>query len=448
MIRSLYLTLIYGLLLVVGVATPFACALGYVWVDTFTPQYIAYSILTEFPVSLVMGVTTALTYFFADMKYPPRPYLLLVLMVMMSLWCVFTTFNDPVAQVAAEAKFNWASKVMLFSCFMPFLFRSRVQIEALLLVFIFSLAAQFIPFGAKTLISGGGYGQALGLLSFNAGLGEGSFLAATCSMAIPLMWHLRTYGLIIPRAKIFWPLFPVLIVLAVATCFGTYERTALFGVGIALGGIVWRTRYRVITAVVVAGGVALFIATTSASWLERMSTVSTYNTEGSAYVRVLVWEWTLEFVKTHPFGGGFNSYYVNDIHVPSFNGGPELIEHGRAFHSLYFEMLGEHGWPGLILFVTMIAVTIYTLRKVARWADGDPEFIWLRNLSLSLLISSVAVFVCAAFIGIGFQPVVWYLFALTVMCRHHMHMCETLARPAAKRVLAEAESGGWEPMGA
>ena len=62
MARSLYLCVIYGAFLCAGLVAPFALGLGYVWVDTFTPQSVAYSLLNEFPVSLVMAVATLVAY--------------------------------------------------------------------------------------------------------------------------------------------------------------------------------------------------------------------------------------------------------------------------------------------------------------------------------------------------------------------------------------------------
>ena len=83
-------------------------------------------------------------------------------------------------------------------------------------------------------------------------------------------------------------------------------------------------------------------------WADRMSTITQYNTEGSSLGRILVWEWTLHFVQSHPFGGGFNAYVVDTITFPALDDvGAPIVIHGKAFHSMYFEALGEHGWPGL-----------------------------------------------------------------------------------------------------
>jgi hypothetical protein len=54
-----------------GIATPFVMTLGYVWVDTFRPQDVAYLILNELPVAFIMGAGAFMTYFLLDRRSPP-----------------------------------------------------------------------------------------------------------------------------------------------------------------------------------------------------------------------------------------------------------------------------------------------------------------------------------------------------------------------------------------
>ena len=77
--------------------------------------------------------------------------------------------------------------------------RSRVQIEAFVQVYVLSLAANFIPFAAKVLISGGGYGRNLGLQGGNANLAEGGLLSVAVLMTIPLSLYLARHTQLLPR---------------------------------------------------------------------------------------------------------------------------------------------------------------------------------------------------------------------------------------------------------
>ena len=55
MIRSLALLFVFLSFIGLGFVAPFITTLGYVWVDTFRPQAVAYIILNQMPVALIMG---------------------------------------------------------------------------------------------------------------------------------------------------------------------------------------------------------------------------------------------------------------------------------------------------------------------------------------------------------------------------------------------------------
>ena len=53
MLRSIWLLFVYVSFLGLGASAPFILALGYVWVDTFKPQEVAYIILNQLPVAFI-----------------------------------------------------------------------------------------------------------------------------------------------------------------------------------------------------------------------------------------------------------------------------------------------------------------------------------------------------------------------------------------------------------
>ena len=192
MLRTLFMTAIFVSFLAVGLAAPFILTLGYVWVDTLRPQDITWYILNQMPVALIMGVAAMAGYYLLDRRSPPRLTLGTLLPVLIGCWITATMFWAEVP-AAGWPKWNWAFKSVMFSAFIPLVIRSRVQIEAFVQIYVLSLAANFIPFAAKVLISGGGYGQNLGLMGGNANLSEGELLSTVVLMAIPLALHLSRH---------------------------------------------------------------------------------------------------------------------------------------------------------------------------------------------------------------------------------------------------------------
>jgi putative inorganic carbon (hco3(-)) transporter len=221
-------------------------------------------------------------------------------------------------------------------------------------------------------------------------------------------------------------------VLAICTAIGTYERSALVGL-VILGLYMWmRSKHKVALGAVVLIGSIVIIYTTSSAWNARVETIGNFEQESSALTRILVWRWTLDFVATHPFGGGFQSFVINHIEFPSVEGRPAIIEFGRAFHSVYFEMLGEHGYFGLAMFLLIAGITLFNLRRVAKQARAYAELAWVTSLSDALQSGLVVFLACGAFVGIGFQPMFWYFVAMSISLNAYMWRVERLeVQPSA-----------------
>src|SRR3546814_20783070 len=81
----------------------------------------------------------------------------------------------------------------------------------------------------------------------------------------------------------------------------------------------------------------------------------------SASTRIAVWKWTWDYAKDHPGGGGFEaylgnslSYYSQQLEGPAASQSVErtlVVDKGRAYHSAYFELLGEQGYFGFVVWI-------------------------------------------------------------------------------------------------
>ena len=79
-------------------------------------------------------------------------------------------------------------------------------------------------------------------------------------------------------------------------------------------------------------------------WETRMSTIETYEEDGSAMGRINAWTMAYNLANARPIvGGGFEIYTrrMFQQYAPD----PEDV---HSAHSIYFQMLGEHGYVGLV----------------------------------------------------------------------------------------------------
>jgi putative inorganic carbon (hco3(-)) transporter len=439
MLRSLWLLSVYLTVAGLGVSAPFVLTLGYVWVDTFQPQNVAYMIMNQIPVALLMGAAAVLAYVALDRRDPPRLTLPSTLQLLMAAWITLTMMWAEVPSAGWD-KWNWAFKSLVFSAFIPLAIRSRIQIEAFIQIYVVSLAANFVPFGLKTLISGGGYGRNLGLLSGNAGLAEGGLLSTACLMAIPLALFLGQHSVLWPRRAMIKIAYWVVAALALVTALGTFERSAAVGLVALASYMLIRSRHKIRFAAVLILCALGIGYVTSDQWVDRISTIGDYSEESSALVRVLVWKWTIGYALSHPVGGGFSAYLINSVTLP--NG---TVEVARAFHSVFFELLGEQGWVGLGLFVALMISTLIRLRGLSKRVRDVPGMRWCSDLSDAIQSGLIAFLAAGAFVGIAFQPMCWYFVAVSISLTEYVRRVAALADAPDQVVSARPKAASTPP---
>ena len=124
-------------------------------------------------------------------------------------------------------------------------------------------------------------------------------------------------------------------------------------------------------------------------------------------------------------GGGFEAYRQNRLNVNLTQtrglGSVETVrsaqvqDAGRAYHSSYFEMLGEQGFPGLILFLLIHAaglIRMEAMRRRYRTEEGAKA--WISPLATALQNAQIIYLVGALFVGIAWQPFVYMLLAVQI----------------------------------
>ena len=111
-----------------GLVAPFFLTLGYVWVDIFYPQFVGAGLLSSVPVAFIMGAAAVGAYFLADRRAPPRLGVSLALYLLLAAWITLTS-SWAVVPEPAWGKWDVSFKTLLFSAFIPYAVRSRVQIE-------------------------------------------------------------------------------------------------------------------------------------------------------------------------------------------------------------------------------------------------------------------------------------------------------------------------------
>ena len=414
-----------AIVILFGFRRPFLWVLGYAYVDIVSPQRLSYYLLNSVPLSLIFFVLAVGGWLALDDKAGTRLSLRQALMIALLGWCGWTTLTADFP-VAAVDKWSWVWKALVFAIFLPFALRTRLRIEALLVFMVLCAATIVIVGGIKTLASGGGYGMLNLMVENNAGLYEGSTISTVAIAIIPAILVLMRHGTIFPpdwRVRSFCL---ALVFACLLIPIGTQTRTGLVCIGLLAAMLLRDSKRRVLWIGAMAAAGAIAVPLLPKTYTERMNTIQGYQADQSASTRIAVWKWTWDYVQDHPGGGGFDAFLGNrlTIKLATTPGQPGAAEAGevvghdkaRAYHSAYFEMLGEQGFPGFALWALIHLAGLARMEALRRRfrRSGDPGETWIAPLATALQHGHVIYLVGALFIGIAFQPFVFMLIACEI----------------------------------
>ena len=452
---ALFLTVMAMFLL--GLRRPFIWVLAYLYIDILAPQKIGWTLTPMLPISLIAFLLAFAGWAFADPKSDTKFTLRQGIMCALLAYC-FMTLQWADFPIEAHEKWDWVWKALVFAIFLPVTLITRLRIEAAALVLVLTAGAIIISAGMKTALGGGGYENLYLFVNDNSNIYESSTLATVSIALIPIILWFTKHGTIFPpdwRVKTFAGL---LIFACLLIPIGTEARTGLLCIGV-LGILMLRDVRNRLMYVMAAGalGVAA-LPFLPASYYERMATLGSVESDESASTRMQVWMWTLDYVSEHPLGGGFDAYRSNKftyrMPVTREEGGAlvteiqDVTDAGRAYHSSFFEMLGEQGWPGLIMWLSLHALGLLQMERIRRkWRDRtNPAEQWQGPLASALQFSNIVYLVGATFQGIAYQPVFLMLIGLQIAlwtyCRKRDSARETAehkARRDARRAAASAK---------
>ena len=452
---NLALTGFFALLIGLGLRRPFIWVLCYLYVDIVAPQIISWGFLSRIPVSAIAFAAAFVGWLAFDDKRDSRFTWRQGLLALLLAYCAFTTLVAQFPEAAME-KWAWVWKALVFAIFLPLTLRTRLRIEAVALVMVLSASALIIDGGIKTVTGGGGYGTLRIFVDTNTGLYEGSILSCVAIAVIPVAVWLARHGTIFPPD---WRVRAFTAALAFSCALipvGTQARTGLVCLAVLCLLSLRTARHKALIGLAMALGVAVALPFLPQSYLQRMNTIEDHQSDQSAGTRLGVWKWTLGYARSHPFGGGFAANIASRVEydtVASETVGANtlvtrqhIVEEGRAFHSSYFEMLGEQGYPGLVLWLVLQASGLLQMESIRRgWkAAPDAGTAWIAPLATALQLAQIVYLVGSLFVGIAFQPFILMLIGL--QCGLWSYVQRTAAAGAgAERASATGEGGRSAP---
>jgi len=414
-VRDVALAAVFLSLIVFAFKRPWVGLLIWSWLSYMNPHRFTFGFAHYFPFVAITAGITILSWVVSS-QHQRFPWTReTILEVLLCIWIFITTVFaiNQVDLFYPDLPNAWDNlsralkiQVMIFMTYL--IIKNRYQLNALVWVIVGSIGFFGLKGGVFAFLTGGSdmvIGPPETMIDGN------NEIALAMVMVLPLMRYLQI------NAKSRWMRWGLLGAQITTTLaiLSTYSRGGFLALSV-VGFLLWlKSRKKLALAVIMLLVVPPLIQFMPQKWEERMHTISTDRDEldESSLGRINAWGFAWNLAKAHPvMGGGFRVFYVADAWAQY----APIPRDWHDSHSIYFEMLAEHGFVGLALFLALGISTALTGRWVIRTTRTIPELTWIRDLVAMTQVGLAGFAVGGTFAGLAFFDLPYHMMSIIVLC--------------------------------
>lgn len=372
------------------------------WIGYHNPHRLAFGWARDFPWAMLIALTTFISMLFS--KEPKRiPWTReTILLLIFVFWMVVTT-SFAFYPALAWDNFIKVFKVLLMTFVTLMVINTRERLNGLIWVICISLGFYGIKGGLFTIMKGGVHRVQGPDGTFFGGNNE---MALVLAMIIPLLAYLRLQE---HRPWLKLGLGSAMMLSAIAAI-GSQSRGGMLGLA-AMGLFLWfKSRNKFVTALMIGSSVLIIGSIMPQAWYDRMNTIKTYQQDDSSLGRINAWWTAFNVAKSRITGGGMDMF-----RPPTFAQYAPEPDRVHDVHSIYFEQIGEQGFIGFGIFMTLGLMTWARCNQIMRKFKRDPDRKWAADLAAMIQVSLVGYASAGAFLGLSYFDLYYHLIAITVM---------------------------------
>ena len=398
-------------LIPVSLIRPWIGILVWYWLAFMVPHGLTWGFSRTLPVAMAIGGATLLGWLFVKERKPIPMTWTVIGVGLMTIHFTLTTITAFDRELA-YGKWDWVIKILLMTFVTMTLFQDRARLRLLYMVTALSLGFYGLKGGIWVFRTGGGervYGPDMSFFADNNAIG-----LALC-MILPMLLYLSREE---PRH---WlkRIMQVTFFFTVVAIIFTYSRGAFLGLAIILSVLIWRSPWRKRFAMTVLVCALIAIPLLPQTMTDRIESIGDQQSEEtrdtSVQGRIQAWQTAWNIAVDHPFlGGGFRTMWNPMVWLKYFDPNMEGSRSTDA-HSLYFEVLGEHGFLGFGFYMLVLLSTLVSLRKIRKRWRGHPEYGYLANYAEMTQLCLYPFLVAGAFITVAYIDLYFYFIASNVM---------------------------------
>ncbi len=369
------------------------------WVSYMNPHRLAWGFAQSMPFAAIIAGCLFLSFLACKERQTVPLNATTFVWVLFVLWMGITTLNAVYPDRALEMYIQ-ILKIQVVTFMTIMLMTDARKLNLLIWVIVGSIGFFSVKGGIFTIVTGGAF-RVYGPPYTN--ISENNALAVAILMIVPLMFYLRkvTPNIWVKRGML------LAIVLSLAAALGSQSRGALITL-VAVGGFFWlKSKGKLITGALMLVAITVFIPLMPESWHERMDTITNYEQDVSAMQRINSWQYSMNIADDRFTGGGLQSWSKETFAV--YAPYPQWV---YVAHSIYFSIIADHGWPGLVMFLLILALTWRNLSQTIKRTHHDSD---ANMLARMLQVSLIAYMSGGAFLSLSYFDLPWHIIAIAVL---------------------------------
>jgi probable O-glycosylation ligase (exosortase A-associated) len=403
--RDLIVTLIVVGSLPLILMRPYVGVLMMAWIGYMNPHKLGWGFAAGMPFVMGLAIVTVIAMMFSKEKKRIPWTIEVALLLLFIVWMMVTT-AFALEPNLAPAQLEKVLKIQIITLATFMLINTKERIEQLVAVIVVSFGLYGVKGGIFTVLTGGGYHVMGPMGTFIGGNNE---IGLALIMTIPLMRYLQVQ---VANKWIKLALIAAIMCTIVAVL-GTQSRGALVGLATMGAFLVFKSKQKFTFLVVIVMLAPLFLAFMPQSWWNRMGTIENYQQDESALGRFNAWHFAFNLAVARPLTGG--GYEV--FRQPWFSMYAPDPNNVHDAHSIYFEVLGEQGFIGLAIFLSLLMMTWFSGSGIIKACKGDVSLLWMENLARMLQVSLIGYMTAGAFLGLAYFDFIYHIVAIMVLLK-------------------------------
>ncbi|MFT6212166.1 MAG: putative O-glycosylation ligase (exosortase A-associated) [Alphaproteobacteria bacterium] len=389
---------------------PFVGILAWSWFAIMNPHRETHGFAYAFQFNMIIAAITFIGIFTSAEKIKPIKGFAIYVMGAFFAWTFITTFSalDP---TTSWVFFNATpSRTYIYVIMLIFLVNREERMIALIWIIVISLGYYGASIGMVGLLSAGrNIGRADNFGPTNTMIQDRNHMTIALMMMFPLLLYLHKY-----TQRIFVKLvLKGTAFLTIVTVIVSYSRTGLICL-MLIGGYYFmflRNKIVILTAIIITAIVSFMFM--PAEWQERMSfSTEKIEQDGSLNIRYEAWKLARAIAADNPLTGGGFRIVQNDVAFELYPGVSKNL-YAAAAHSIYFEILSDHGYVGLLLFILLIASGLYLNILTRRMTKNYAQLQWVFDLATALQLSLCVYAVGGAALSMAYYDVFYVVIFLS-----------------------------------